>query len=326
MGLGSRRPPRSHGCNRRPDHDGGCRRWYKLGRTLLYGRLEDEASFSTVRRLVVYEDYMLHVMSKTGLNTSAPYGFAEITPECEYLLVAEFIDGAHELLDGEVDDVIIDDALATIRTLWDSGLAHRDIKPSNLLVRDGKVYLIDVAFARIRPTPWRQAVDLANMMLVLGLATDADRVYARALRFFSPDEIAEAFAATRGVTMPSQSRSMLRKSRRDLLARFRELAPKRRPISIQRWSSKGGADGSCRHGPSRRHAYVRSEPTRGGSSLRPRGRTGLVPKRCVAPVRATRDGEHGVRSWSWKPGPSQALRFCPAWHPSHSAGAIGPGG
>jgi len=27
-------------------------RWYKLGRTLLYGRLEDEQPFSSVRRLV----------------------------------------------------------------------------------------------------------------------------------------------------------------------------------------------------------------------------------------------------------------------------------
>jgi tRNA A-37 threonylcarbamoyl transferase component Bud32/membrane-associated phospholipid phosphatase len=211
-------------------------RWYKLGRTLLYGRLEDEASFNTVRRLVQYEDYMLRVMGDAGLRTPAPYGFVEITPEREYMLVCEFIDGASELLDCEVDDAVLDDALAGVRALWDAGIAHRDIKPSNLMVRDRKVHLIDVAFGEIRPSPWRQAVDLANMMLVLALRTDPDRVYARALRVFSPDEIAEAFAATRGVTMPSQSRSMLRKDRRDLLARFREIAPERRPIRIQRWS------------------------------------------------------------------------------------------
>jgi len=35
-------------------------RWYKLGRELLYGRLEDEKPFNTVRRLVQQEDYMLH--------------------------------------------------------------------------------------------------------------------------------------------------------------------------------------------------------------------------------------------------------------------------
>ncbi len=32
-------------------------RWYKLGRTILYGRLEDEAPFQSVQRLVEYEDY-----------------------------------------------------------------------------------------------------------------------------------------------------------------------------------------------------------------------------------------------------------------------------
>ena len=32
-------------------------RWYKLGRTILYGRLEDESPYQGVRRLVEYEDY-----------------------------------------------------------------------------------------------------------------------------------------------------------------------------------------------------------------------------------------------------------------------------
>jgi hypothetical protein len=36
--------------------------------------------------------------------------------------------------------------------------------------------------------------------------------------------------------MPSQSRSMLRRDRRNLLARFRELAPHRPPVKIQRWT------------------------------------------------------------------------------------------
>jgi tRNA A-37 threonylcarbamoyl transferase component Bud32 len=211
-------------------------RWYKLGRMLLYGRLEDEASFSTVRRLVQYEDYMLLAMRKAGLPVAEPYGFVEIAPEREYLIVTGFIDGATELLEADIDDRIIDDALRIVRQLWDAGFAHRDIKPSNLLVRDGRVHLIDVAFGEVRPSPWRQAVDLANMMLILALRSNPEHIYARALKVFSPSDIAEAFSATRSVTMPSQSRSMLRKDRRDLVAQFRELAPRRARISIQRWS------------------------------------------------------------------------------------------
>ena len=58
--------------------------------------------------------------------------------------------------------------------------------------------MIDVFFVQVRPS-WRQAVDLGNMMLVLALRSDAQTVYEAALRYFTPDELAEAFAATRGV-------------------------------------------------------------------------------------------------------------------------------
>jgi tRNA A-37 threonylcarbamoyl transferase component Bud32/membrane-associated phospholipid phosphatase len=211
-------------------------RWYKLGRTLLYGRLEDETSFSTVRRLVQYEDYLLRLMQDAGLPTAAPYGFVEITPEREYLIVTEFFDGASEIGDAEVDEAVMDDALRLIRALWDAGLAHRDIKPANLLVQDGRVLLIDVAFAQVRPSPWRQAVDLANMMLVLALRSDAETVYGRATRLFSPDEISEAFAATRGLTLTSQLRAQMKADGRDLVGEFRDLAPYRPPIRIQRWT------------------------------------------------------------------------------------------
>jgi membrane-associated phospholipid phosphatase/tRNA A-37 threonylcarbamoyl transferase component Bud32 len=213
-------------------------RWYKLGRTILYGALEDEGPFHTVRRLVEYEDYALRVLRDAGIPTAAAYGIVEITPEREYMLITEFVEGGAEIgeTDVVVDDRVIDEGLALIRKLWDAGLAHRDIKPANLLVRDSRVYLIDPFFVQVRPSPWRQAVDLANMMLVLAVRTDPDRVYEHALKFFTPDEIAEAFAATRGVASPTQLRTAMKQDGRDLLASFRALAPERRPIAIQRWN------------------------------------------------------------------------------------------
>jgi tRNA A-37 threonylcarbamoyl transferase component Bud32 len=218
-------------------------RWYKLGRELLYGRLEDEKPFHTVRRLVQQEDYALRMVRDGGLPSPAPYGFVELTPEREYLLVTEFFNGAAELGEAEIDaeagDQVIDDGLRIIRKLWDAGLAHRDIKPANLLVRNGQLLLIDVAFIEARPTPWRQAVDLANMMLCLALRSTAEQVYQRALRQFTAEEITEGFAAARGLAMPSQLRRMLREKGRDLHGEFLQLLPKRpRPIRIQRWSAR----------------------------------------------------------------------------------------
>ena len=211
-------------------------RWYKLGRTILYGALEDESPFGTVRRFVEYEDYALRLLYDLGMPVPKPYGILEITPEREYMIVMEFFDEAIEIGEAEIDDAVIDEGLLLVRQMWDAGIAHRDVKPANLMIQNGDLRLIDVFFVQIRPSPWRQAVDLANMMMVLALRTDAQRVYAHALRYFTEDEIGEAFAAARGVASPTQLRSMMKEQGRDLLGEFRALAPSRRPISIQRWS------------------------------------------------------------------------------------------
>ena len=104
------------------------------------------------------------------------------------------------------------------------------------MVRDGKVLLVDAFFVQVRPSPWRQAVDLANMTLVLAVRTDAQRVYQHALKYFSEDEIAEALAATRGVASPTQLRAVLKQDGRNLMGEFRALAPERPPVAIQHWS------------------------------------------------------------------------------------------
>jgi tRNA A-37 threonylcarbamoyl transferase component Bud32/membrane-associated phospholipid phosphatase len=211
-------------------------RWYKLGRTILYGALEDEVAFNSVRQLVEYEDYMLRLMRDAGIPTPQPLGIAEVIPEREYLIVTEYLERSEQADEAKVDDSVIDEALEIVRRLWRAGLAHRDIKPENVLIRGNDVLLIDVAFAQVRPSPWRQAVDLANMMLLLALSTDANCIYDRAVQRFEPEEVAEAFAATRGITIPATLRSAQREDGRDLVAEFRKLAPARKRIAIQRWS------------------------------------------------------------------------------------------
>jgi membrane-associated phospholipid phosphatase len=211
-------------------------RGYKLWRTIRYGSLEDEHPFQTVRRLAEYEDYALRLLQDVGIRTAKPYGIVEITPEREYMIVTEFFSGAVELGDADIDDDVIDQGLLLVRKLWDAGIAHRDIKPGNLMVRPGELLLIDVMFVQVRPSPWRQAVDLGNMMLVLAVRTGPERVYRRALDYFTPAELSEAFAATRGVASPTQLRAFMKNDPRDLLGAFRTLAPPREPIALQRWS------------------------------------------------------------------------------------------
>jgi tRNA A-37 threonylcarbamoyl transferase component Bud32 len=211
-------------------------RWYRFGRTLLYGQLEDEVPFGSVRRLVEYEDYALRLLDDVGIRVARTYGVVELIPNREYMIVTEFFEGAATLGEAEVDDVVIDEGLELVRTMWDRGLAHRDIKPANLLVRQGHLQLVDVSGLEIRPSGWRQLVDLANMMLVLALQSDPDRVFGRATRLFTVDEIAEAFAADVGLAVPTQLQARLEADQRPIRERFQEIVPAHAPISIQRWS------------------------------------------------------------------------------------------
>jgi hypothetical protein len=211
-------------------------RWYRIMRTILYGKLEDEAPFGSVRRLISYEDYALRLLDDDQIRVAKSYGVIELTPNREYLLPTEFFEGSQTLGHAEVNDVIIDQAMALVRALWDQGLAHRDIKPANLLVVEGRLQLIDVSGLENRPSPWRQAVDLANVMLVMALRSDSQRVYDSALRYFTPDEIGEAFACAVGMAIPTELQRHLKDDPRDLIAEFKGLAPAHPAVSIQRWS------------------------------------------------------------------------------------------
>ncbi|WP_158548690.1 hypothetical protein [Blastococcus sp. TF02A-26] len=213
-------------------------RWYKLFRVLRYGRLEDEAPFSSVRRLVEHEDYMVRLLRDGGVHVPEPVGVVEVLPGEEYLLVTELVPDSVEILDSGMGDAVVDDALHQVRLLWAAGAAHRDVKPSNVLVRGERVVLIDVSFGELRPSRWRQAVDLGNMLLVCALVAGPERVLERALRQFTADELAEAFATTSSLTVPRQLRRRLDADGRDLVAQFRRRLPGHPPIRVQRWSAR----------------------------------------------------------------------------------------
>ena len=86
--------------------------------------------------------------------------------------------------------------------------------------------LIDVAFVQVRPSPWREAVDLANMMLVLAVRTDAERVYATGARLLHARRDRRGVRRRPRHRQPdAAARRCMKRDGRDLVAQFRALAP-----------------------------------------------------------------------------------------------------
>jgi hypothetical protein len=76
-------------------------------------------------------------------------------------------------------------------------------------------------------------------MLCLALRSSAQQVYERAVLQFTIEEISEAFAAARGLALPSQLRRALRADARDVHGDFlRRLPEPPRPIRVQRWTMR----------------------------------------------------------------------------------------
>jgi hypothetical protein len=55
-------------------------RWYRFGRTILYGQLEDETAVGSVRRLAAYEDYALRLLADHGSGWPGPTAWSSSPP------------------------------------------------------------------------------------------------------------------------------------------------------------------------------------------------------------------------------------------------------
>ena len=251
-------------------------RWYKLGRTILYGSLEDESPFKTVRRLVTYEDYALRLLQDIGVRTARPYGVVEITPEREYLLVTEFFKGAVEIGEADVDD----DGDRPGAAADPHAVGRRDRPPRHQAGQpDGPLRGAAADRRGLRPGP-PVAVAAGGRPRQHdagpGVRTDPERVYRRALALLHPGRAAEAFAATRGVASPTQLRAFMK---RDPATCSANSAPSPRPAAdraatLEHPAGRSGGRDARRH---RRRRQCRS----GVPSSR---RTWAPPPPAVAPA------------------------------------------
>ena len=214
-------------------------RWYRIGRTILYGQLEDETPIGSVRRLVILEDYALRFLRDAGIRVARSYGIVELTPNAEYMLVTEFFEGVEEPRRlGDRRGRRSTKGWCSIRTLWDIGRrASRHQAREHL--GQGRTPAAGRRLGTGDPAVVVAAGGGPREHAADARAPDGRRPRVRTGdRVFTPDEIAEAFASRRRARDADRARVKLKADGRPLRERFKELAPVAAPISIQRWSGR----------------------------------------------------------------------------------------
>jgi len=133
----------------------GSQVWNSACRTSLWGRGERT---TLARRSMRLASSMLVLLAACAGNDEASAPPTALGDEA--ITVGSFGFDESVLLAEIYSQALVE--LPIVRQLWDAGIAHRDRRPANLLVKDAHVHLIDVAFVHVRPSPWREAVDLAE--------------------------------------------------------------------------------------------------------------------------------------------------------------------
>ena len=214
-------------------------RWYKLGRELLYGRLEDEKPFNTVRRLVQQEDYALSLMHRAGLPSPTPLRLRRAHPRAGVPArhrVLRRRRGAgrgrgrrpgHRRRPGHHPQAVGRRPRPPRHQAGQPAGPRRPHAADRRRLRPGPAEPV----APGRRPGQHDAVPGPALQPRAGLRAGPAQ--------FSVQEITEGFAAARGLALPSQLRRMLRAQGRDLHAEFVRLLPTPpQPISIQRWSPR----------------------------------------------------------------------------------------
>jgi len=206
-------------------------------RTILYGSLETSLPSRRCGAWSPTRTTPCACCKTIGVRTARPYGIVEITPEREYLLVTEFFEGAVEIGEAAVDDGLIDQGLAMIRRLWTPGSPTATSTPAISWCVAGNCC----------SSTWHSPG--ASLALAAGGSTWA--TYAGPRGPHRPQARLPAGAAPVHASRTGRGlRSHARGGEPDAVARvhearparplaeFRKLAPQRRPIVLQRWSTR----------------------------------------------------------------------------------------
>ncbi|MCC3767441.1 flippase-like domain-containing protein [Streptomyces sp. UNOC14_S4] len=198
--------------------------FYRLWQRLALRGITQPRSLQSLRQALEQEALLAYAAIAAGANAPKLIATSELGPDA-VMLVYEHIGGRTlgAVPTEEITDELMAGAWRQVQALQSRRIAHRRLDGDALLVdRSGNVVLTDLRGGEIAAGDLVLRMDVAQLLVTLGLRVGAERAVATGVEVLGPDAIADSLPLLQPLALTRISRATLRQLARERAQRERE--------------------------------------------------------------------------------------------------------
>ncbi|OAR24697.1 hypothetical protein A8W25_20245 [Streptomyces sp. ERV7] len=198
--------------------------FYRVWRRLTLRSITTRRSIQSLRQALEQEALLAYAAIAAGAHAPKLIATSELGPDA-VMLVYEHTGGRSldSLGDEEITDELMRSAWRQVRALQSRRIAHRRLAGDAILVdRSGTVILTDLRGGEIAAGDVVLRMDIAQLLVTLGLRVGAERAVAAAVDVLGPDTVADSLPLLQPIALSRSTRATLRRLAREQAQRERE--------------------------------------------------------------------------------------------------------
>ncbi|MCF3102785.1 flippase-like domain-containing protein [Streptomyces roseoverticillatus] len=198
--------------------------FYRVWQRLALRGITQRRSLQSLRQALEQEALLAYAAIAAGANAPKLIATSELGPDA-VMLVYEHIGGRPlgQVPTEEITDELMAGAWRQVQALQSRRIAHRRLDGDALLVdRSGNVVLTDLRGGEIAAGDVVLRMDVAQLLVTLGLRVGAERAVATGVAVLGPDAVADSLPLLQPIALTRTSRATLRQLARERAQRERE--------------------------------------------------------------------------------------------------------
>ncbi|WP_449479135.1 lysylphosphatidylglycerol synthase transmembrane domain-containing protein [Streptomyces abikoensis] len=198
--------------------------FYRVWQRLALRGIIQRRSLQSLRQALEQEALLAYAAIAAGANAPKLIATSELGPDA-VMLVYEHIGGRPlgQVPTEEITDELMAGAWRQVQALQSRRIAHRRLDGDALLVdRSGNVVLTDLRGGEIAAGDLVLRMDVAQLLVTLGLRVGAERAVATGVAVLGPDAVADSLPLLQPIALTRISRATLRQLARERAQRERE--------------------------------------------------------------------------------------------------------